>query len=159
MDVQELRSAYDRFFDLAEHSGFKEPAPGEWSALEIVAHVAFNDVLLADVTEALADGAGRSYDDQPSYANTPVATAAGLDALVAGRSYAEVLLLAKQNAERLVGAAARLDEQAAGTLIPSRIVDAGQAVLDQPVPWGALLQTQARRHIPMHTNQLESLCV
>jgi hypothetical protein len=159
MDVQELRSAYDRFFDLAEHSGFKEPAPGEWSALEIVAHVAFRDVLLADVTEALVDGSEMSYDDQPPYANTPVATAEGLDALVRGRSYAEVLMLARENAQRLVAAAARLDDRAAGRLVPSRIVDAGEAVADRAVPWGALLETEARRHIPARTEQLESLCV
>jgi len=159
MDVEELHAAYERFFELAEHSGFKEPAPGEWSALEIVAHVAFNDVLLADVTEALAKGEQMSYEEEPAYENTPVTHAQGLDALVGGRSYAEVLVLARQNATRLVDAAARLDEHGAAKLVPARIVDAGQATLDQAVPWGAFLQRQARRHIPLHTEQLESLCV
>jgi len=157
VDVEQLRAAYERFFEFAEHGGFKQPAAGEWSAAEIVAHVAFNDVLLADLTETLLVGGDPTSDDE--YDNSSVADADALDRLVAGRSYAELLLLARENAARLVDAAARLDEHAAARLVPSRIIHAGQPVLDEAVPWGDLLRRQAQRHLPHHTEQLEALCV
>lgn len=53
MDAAQLRQAYEVLLAEAETGGFGPPPPGEWTAEQVVAHVAANDELLIEATEAV----------------------------------------------------------------------------------------------------------
>ena len=50
-----------------------------------------------------------------------------------------------------------LDEAQAATPVQVRILDGDQLRVDGPLPVAGLLNIQARRHLPMHEDQLREL--
>ena len=153
MDLVALSAAYEAFWAEADAGGFGEPDPGEWSAPRLLAHIAVNDGLLAAVTRAL-------IEDQPLLMENLVSTdVAVLDAWV-GRHGGEPAALATAGRERarlVVTLLRRLDDGQAAAVVPTRLVDAGQVVLDGEMPWSRLMGIQLAGHLPGHTRQLRAL--
>lgn len=151
-DTTGLRAAYERFRAEAAAGGFGEPTDGGWTAAQVVAHVVLNDALLAETTRCLLDGRPAALD------NHDASAAEDLDRFadqVGG--WDGLLEEAAVSADRLCGLLDRLSPQQAATPVPTHIADGGTVVVDEPVPWGAMMSVQERRHLPMHTDQLLAL--
>lgn len=151
-DLAALAAAYDAFYDEAAAGGFGDPVPGEWTAAQVVAHVAVNDDGMAAVCRALVHGRAVTFDNAPS--NDPAVLAAH----VAGADLAALVAVGRSRAETLRLLLGRLDEAQLATEVPCHLIDGATVVLDGPVPWGRLaVDTQASFHLPLHTAQLRSL--
>jgi uncharacterized protein YndB with AHSA1/START domain len=151
-DTSGLRAAYERFRAEAAAGGFGDPADGGWSAAQVVAHVTRNDDLLAEVTRALLDGRPPALD------NHDASQADELDRFVAqAGGLPGVLEEAEVSAARLCALLDRLTPEQAATAVPTHIADSGVVVVDEAVPWGAMMTVQEHRHLPMHTDQLVAL--
>jgi hypothetical protein len=77
METDKLRQAYQDLFAEAAAGGFGSPPAGEWTVEQVLAHVAANDQLLAETTEAVLAG------DPKAYYNHDAIDRARLDVLVA----------------------------------------------------------------------------
>lgn len=152
MDTAELRRAYESLFAEVAAGGFGRPAAGEWTAAQVVAHVAANDRLLAETTEAVLAG------DPKAYYNHDAIDAARLDALVAehGGDPAALVELVRGTSAALVALTERLGEQR-HTPVHTHIRDGDKVMVDQPLPWGMVLELHAGEHLPIHIRQLRSL--
>lgn len=124
--------------------------PGEWDRAQVLAHLAVNDVLLTKVTEALLAGRSAAYDN----ARAIDGQALRAFAVQAGDELPERVRAAGR---RLARSAEQLSQEQRDTLVPARIVDGDEVVLDRAVPWGRLLDTGASRHLPLHADQLRAL--
>jgi len=148
MDTTTLRSAYAALIDEARQGGFGEPPDGEWTADQIVAHVAANDELLTTATRQVLDGA-----KQPYYNHDAIDTAR-LDELI--KVKADVVQWLEQTSAALCDLADQLYEGDM-TLVHTQIVDGAITRVDRPLPWPAVLRTQAELHLPRHLDQLRAL--
>ena len=63
METAELRRAYDVLLAEADAGGFGPPPSGELTAEQVVAHLAANDELLTEATEAVIAGSPWAYYD------------------------------------------------------------------------------------------------
>jgi hypothetical protein len=151
MNAAELRQAYDVLLTEAETGGFGPPRPGEWTAEQVVAHIAANDELLIEATEAVIAGSPFAYYNHNAI-HTPQ-----LDELVAECGGVAGL------ADRVRGSSRRLCElidklgAKSSTPVDTNIRDGDNIVIDEPLPWGRLIDIHGRVHLPAHTNQLRSL--
>lgn len=154
MTAERLRDAYETLFTELHGGGFGAPPPGEWSAELVVAHVATNDGLLAEATEAVLAG-----DPHPYYNHDAVDTAALSVAVSShGDDLAALGTWARENADRLCSLAERLGLGTGGeTLVRFHVEDAGEVVVDRPLPWEKVLDIHAVVHLPAHTDQLRAL--
>jgi hypothetical protein len=151
-DTTGLRAAYAAFHDEAAAGGFADPAEGEWTATQVLAHVVRNDALLAEVTRGLLDGASPALD------NHDASQGPELDLFAAEVGGWEGLLdEARVSAARLCDLLDRVNPDQAATLVPTHIADGAVVVVDDPVPWGAMMSVQEHRHLAMHTDQLRAL--
>ena len=151
-DTSGLRAAYAAFFAEASLGGFAAPPHGEWTAEQIVVHVAINDDGLGAVCRGLIEGAAVTYE------NAAATDAAVLAPLVAGRSLADLIEIGRDRSAQVVTLLERLDEQQLATEVPCLLRDNGTVVFDRPVPWNMLLlEIQPGRHLAGHTEQLRSL--
>jgi hypothetical protein len=149
MDTSTLRSAYATLIGEARQGGFGEPPDGEWNADQVIAHVAANDELLAATTRQILDGALK----QPYYNHDAIDTTR-LDELIAAKP--DVVQWLEQTSAALCALADQLYEGDT-TLVHTRIVDGAITRLDRPLPWHAVLRTQAEMHLPRHIAQLQAL--
>jgi len=152
--AERLRDAYETLFTELAGGGFGAPPPGEWSAELVVAHVATNDGLLAEATEAVLAG-----DARPYYNHDAVDTPA-LESAVASRGGDLTVLAqwARTSADRLCELAERLGLGASGeTMVQFHVEDGGEVVVDRPLPWATVLDIHATVHLPSHTDQLRAL--
>ncbi|HEX6684433.1 MAG TPA: hypothetical protein VF062_16645 [Candidatus Limnocylindrales bacterium] len=148
MDTTALRSAYAGFISEARQGGFGPPPDGEWSADQVVAHVAANDELLAATTLRVLDGDGHPY-----YNHDAIDTER-LDTLIS--VHPDVVQWLEETSAALCDLADRLPDSDR-TLVHTQIVDGTITRLDRPVPWPMVLQTQAEMHLPRHLEQLRAL--
>jgi len=148
MDTTTLRAAYAELISQARQGGFGKPPQGEWSADQIIAHVAVNDELLAKATRQVLDGQG-----QPYYNHDAIDTER-LDVLIAANP--DVVRWLEQTSRELCDLADRLAEDDT-TRVHTNIVDGVITRIDRPLPWPAVLRTQAEMHLPRHLAQLRSL--
>jgi hypothetical protein len=148
----DLRGAYDAFFAAALAGGFGPAPAGEWSAEQVVAHIAVNDDLLAVVLrQVLADRAA-TFDNARSN------DVQRLDTWIAGRDLPTLVAEARTHAAQVCDLLDRTNEDQRATLVHCRLVDGGQVALDEPRPIGALLlMVQPQMHLPGHVAQLEAL--
>jgi hypothetical protein len=164
MDTSELEAAYRSVLDLAarEAGGGRVPGAGgggpgadggeAWGPDDVLAHLVVNDRLLARAVRSVLDGAAQPYD------NLDAIELAELRAL--GRDLGDTAGLIGEleaSSRELVGLAGRLDEVQAASPVPVRILDGDVLRVDNPLPLRSLLNIQARRHLPMHEDQLREL--
>jgi hypothetical protein len=151
METAALVKAYAELTAEARLGGFGPPPEGEWSAEQLIAHVATNDELLAQTTERVLDGDDQAYYNHDAIAlarlNEIVAAHGGLPALVDWLG---------ETSARLIELAALLREDDT-TAVHTHIRDGGATKVDQPLPWVRVLQLQASSHLVAHLAQLRAL--
>ena len=155
LDLTGVRAAYDAFFAEAAGGGFgPAPAPGEWDAPQVLAHVALNDLAMTAVAHAVVhrrtDLEFRNLVCQdPAVLAAEVARSDDLLAQVQrGRAVAEAAM----------AAVARLDPEQQRTPVHCVLHHEGEVVLDAELPWAEVaVAVQAARHLPAHTSQLADL--
>ncbi len=149
----DLRTAYDEFFAEALRGEFGEPAPGEWTAAQVVAHIAVNDDAMSGVCRSLVHGRHVLFD------NAVANDATVLDVVAAAAAdMAELVEQGRRRSEVLLGLLATLDGDQLDSAVQCHLIDHDDVVLDQPMPWGRMaVHTQATFHLPLHTRQLEEL--
>ena len=163
MDTSELEAAYRSVLDLAAR-GAGPGAPGAgpqaagagdgaaWGPDDVLAHLVLNDRLLARAVRSVLDGTAQPYD------NLDAIDVSGLRALTEDLGDTAALIGGLEASSReLMDLAGRLDEDQEATPVPVRILDGDQLVVDNPLPVRSLLNIQARRHLPIHEEQLREL--
>lgn len=151
-EIEALRAAYRAFYAEARTGGFGAPPDREWTAAQIVAHVALTDAVMASVCRNLIARREANFD------NAAVQDPANLDGFAAGRPLDAVIDEAERASEDFVLLVARLDDDQLATEVHCHLTDNGEVRLDAPVPWGRLTrQVQVAMHLPSHTEQLASL--
>jgi hypothetical protein len=151
MDAAELRRAYEVLLAEAEAGGFEPPPPGEWTAEQVVAHVAANDELLIAATEAVIAGSPYVCYNHDSIHRPQ------LDALVAEcGGVAGLVARVRRSSGRLCGLVERLGV-GSETSVDTNIRDGDEIVINEPLPWGRTLDIHGRLHLPWHTEQLRAL--
>ena len=66
MDTAKLDKGHRELAALARTGGFGPPPPGEWTAEQVLAHVACADTAIASVALRVAAGERPGYDNRPS---------------------------------------------------------------------------------------------
>jgi hypothetical protein len=153
MDAAELRGAYDTLLAEATAGGFGPPAEGELTAERVFAHVAANDELLIQTTAAVIAGSPWAYYNHEAIHRPQ------LDALIAECGGTVGLIeRVRGSSHRLCDLVDRLGAQSA-TPVETNIRDGDEIVVNEPLPWGRVIDIHGRVHLPRHTNQLRALRV
>ncbi len=157
VDLAELSAAYERFHAVADAAtrdgGFVPPTDGGWTAEQVIAHVALNDLAMTAVAHALVDRG------EPEFDNRSCQVRATLDTVVVGCGDVDGLIaFGRRCATQAIAAARRLDDEQRARAVPCRFESDGEVVLEAPMPWGRVaIEIQSGRHLPAHTGQLEAL--
>ena len=175
-----LARSYDEFFAEALAGDFSAPAdasghaPGpaghpahdgghpEFTAEQVVAHVAVNDDTMSAICRAVIDGAGHSDGARPParFVNEVANDRAVLDQLVAEHDgdLAALVRTGRARAEQFRLLLGRLSQEERQVPVQAHLSSDGQVMLDEAVPWGRLaIMVQAGRHLPSHRDQLRAL--
>lgn len=160
-DLASLEAAYEAYFAEAgsgvdaggDGTGFGRPADGGWTAEQVVAHVALNDLALTAVAHALI------HRGEPEFENHTCQVPETLDGLVAAcGDLAGLIAFGRRCATQAVAAARRLDEDQRAREVACRFEHDGEVVMEGPMPWGRVaIEIQATRHLPAHVEQLSEL--
>ncbi|SCL20051.1 hypothetical protein GA0070624_1905 [Micromonospora rhizosphaerae] len=147
-----MRRVYDQVLAEVDAGGFGAPPEGELSAEQIVAHLAANDELMSEATEAVLAGSPFAYYDLETIhrpqLDALVSQCGGLDALAT---------LLRATSQKLCVLADRLDPAAAATPVDTHLREGFDLTVTEPMPWGRTLDLHARVHVPMHLAQLRAL--
>ncbi|MGC4786749.1 hypothetical protein ACLQ22_02725 [Micromonospora sp. DT178] len=151
MDSGALRGAYAEVLAEVDAGGFGPPPTGQLSAEQIVAHLAANDELMTEATEAVIAGAPFAYYDLETIHRPQV------DALVVEcGGLAGLATLLRATSQKLCALTERLGA-AAQTPVDTHLREGFDLVVDEPLPWGRTLDLHARVHLPKHLAQLRML--
>lgn len=134
-----------------EAGGFAAPPAGQLSAEQIVAHLAANDELMTEATEAVIAGSPFAYYDLETIHRPQV------DALVVEcGGLAGLATLLRATSQKLCALTERLGA-AAQTPVETHLREGFDLVVDESLPWGRTLDLHARVHLPKHLAQLRML--
>lgn len=151
MEVERLRRAYEEVLAEVDAGGFGPPPAGQLSAEQIVAHLAANDELMTEATEAVIAGSPFAYYDLETIhrpqVDALVAECGGLDGLAT---------LLRATSQKLCALAERLGP-AAETPVDTHLREGFDLVVDDTLPWGRTLDLHTRVHLPKHLAQLRML--
>ncbi|MEV4465036.1 hypothetical protein AB0J51_15585 [Micromonospora echinofusca] len=151
MDSGALRGAYAEVLAEVEAGGFGVPPAGQLSAEQIVAHLAANDELMTEATEAVLAGSPFAYYDLETIhrpqVDALVAECGGLDGLAT---------LLRATSQKLCALTDRLGP-AAQTPVETHLREGFDLVVDEPLPWARTLDLHTRVHLPKHLAQLRML--
>lgn len=151
MDTTGLRRAYDDVLAEVAAGGFAPPADGELSAEQIVAHLAANDELMSEATEAVLAGSPYAYYDLEAIHRPQ------LNALVAEHGgLAELTAWLRATSGRLCELVDRLGP-AADTPVDTHLHEDVDLRVSESLPWRRTLDLHARVHLPKHLTQLRAL--
>ncbi|MEU4772421.1 hypothetical protein [Micromonospora sp. NPDC023644] len=151
MDSGTLRGAYEEVLAEVDAGGFGPPPAGQLSAEQIVAHLAANDELMTEATEAVIAGSPFAYYDLETVHRPQV------DALVVEcGGLAGLATLLRATSQKLCALTERLGP-AAQTPVETHLREGFDLVVDEPLPWGRTLDLHARVHLPKHLAQLRML--
>ncbi|MDW3220248.1 MAG: SRPBCC domain-containing protein [Acidimicrobiales bacterium] len=152
-ELEALDAAYAMFFAEAETGGFGPAPAGEWTAAEVIAHVALNDLAMIGVCQAIVHGRTTTFANERCQDPAVLArwtTAAGDQTGLIDRGRA--------TSRQVVAALARLTPEQLAAEVHCRLLHAGAVMLDGPRPWGGVaIETQAEMHLPAHVGQLRAL--
>ncbi|NBE81626.1 hypothetical protein [Micromonospora rubida] len=152
METGRLRRAYDEVLAEVDAGGFEPPGGGELSAEQIVAHLAANDELMSEATEAVLAGSPFAYYDLETMHRPQ------LDALVAEwGGLAGLAIMLRGTSQKLCVLVDRLGPAAAQTLVETRLHEDVDLRVDEALPWGRSLDLHTRVHLPKHLAQLRAL--
>ncbi|MCM0676603.1 hypothetical protein NCC78_18200 [Micromonospora phytophila] len=151
MDGEGLRRVYEEVLAEVDAGGFGAPPEGQLSAEQIVGHLAANDELMSEATEAVLAGSPFAYYDLETIHRPQV------DALVAECGGLDgVATLLRATSQKLVALVERLGP-AADTPVDTHLREGFDLVVDEPLPWGRTLDLHGRVHLPKHLAQLRML--
>lgn len=153
IDISALSAAYASFFEEAEQGGFGEPPVGEWTAEQVVAHVALNDRAMMAVSESIVNG------EPTGFRNEAVQEPGALAELISEfDGMAGLIEQGRAIAAQAVAVAEGLSADQLKTVIDCRFVSDGELAFEQPMPWEMVaVLIQATKHLPGHTDQLRNL--
>jgi hypothetical protein len=153
VDVTGLAATYAAFFDEAAGGGFHAPPAGEWSAEQVVAHVALNDLAMTAVTQAII------HAGEPHFENHTCQDAGHLAAVIDRCGDMDGLIgFGRACARDVMAALRRLRTEQQSQRVPCRLEHDGQVVVEAEHPWVAIaVHVQADRHLPAHIEQLANL--
>ncbi|WBB64810.1 hypothetical protein [Micromonospora sp. WMMD812] len=151
MDSGRLRQAYDELLVEIDAGGFGAPPEGQLSAEQIVAHLAANDELMSEATEAVLAGSPFAYYDLETIhrpqVDALVAQCGGLDGLAT---------LFRATSQKLCALTERLG-LAAETPVDTHLREGYDLNVDDSLPWGRTLDLHTKVHLPKHLSQLRLL--
>ncbi|MGC5020267.1 hypothetical protein [Micromonospora sp. DT47] len=151
MESGGLRQVYGAVLAEVEAGGFGAPPEGQLTAEQIVAHLAANDELMSEATEAVLAGSPFAYYDLETIhrpqVDALVAQCGGLDGLST---------LLRATSQKLCTLVDRLGP-AADTPVETHLREGFDLVVDDPLPWGRTLDLHTRVHLPKHLAQLRML--
>ncbi|MER7330062.1 MULTISPECIES: hypothetical protein [unclassified Micromonospora] len=151
MDSGALRGAYEEVLAEIDAGGFGPPPAGQLSAEQIVAHLAANDELMTEATEAVIAGSPFAYYDLETIhrpqVDALVVECGGLDGLAT---------LLRATSQKLCALTERLGP-AAETPVDTHLREGFDLVVDDTLPWGRTLDLHTRVHLPKHLAQLRML--
>ncbi len=147
-----MRRVYDELLAEVDAGGFGAPPEGELSAEQILAHLAANDELMSEATEAVLAGSPFAYYDLETIhrpqLDALVSACGGLDGLAT---------LLRATSQKLCVLADRLNPAAAATPVDTHLREGFDLTVSEPMPWGRTLDLHSRVHLPMHLAQLRVL--
>ncbi len=156
MNPTALRDAYRTLLDAATavaDAGAPAPPHGEWTADQILAHVALINAATITATATVASGAVATYDNRiasDTWTLARVITLAGSNA-----GLRERIRLQAEALCALSGPA--LSEAELDTPVPTLLVSNGTLLVNQPLPLRDLITGLAHAELPGHTKQLLAL--
>jgi hypothetical protein len=158
MDTGPLRDAYGVLLDAADTvvgEGGPGPRPpaDEWSADEVLAHVAILGAVTIAAVSAVAAGENTTYDNrlaQDSWTIGRVIALAGGSAGLRERIRVQADALCALSGPVL-------SETELDTRVPTRLVSKGTLLVDQPMPLRDLIAGLAAAELPGHARQLLAL--
>ncbi|GAB2964231.1 hypothetical protein GCM10027280_61460 [Micromonospora polyrhachis] len=151
METAELRRAYDVLLAEVEAGGFGPPPADELTAEQVLAHLAVNDELLTETTEAVLAGSPWAYYDIEAIHRPQ------LDELVARYGgLAGLAAVLRDSSAKLCTLTESLGDKAE-TPVWTHIREGFDLRVDEPLPWGRTLDIHGRVHLPAHTEQLRAL--
>lgn len=157
MDTTPLRDAYRDLLDAAATVAKADPAPippaGEWTADQILAHVAIVNAATISTLSAITSGATSSYDNrvsQDAWTLAHVIDMAGGNEGLRRRIHA-------QGEALCVLAGSILSETESATLVPARLVSKDTILVDRPITARDIITGLADMELPGHAAQLRAL--
>jgi hypothetical protein len=124
--------------------------PGEWSADQILAHVAIINAATIAAVSAIAMGTNVTYDNRIAQ---DAWTIEHLTALAGGNAGLRNRIRVQGDALFALGGPI-LSEAELDTPIATRLLSNGTLVVDQPMPLRDLITGLAQAELPGHTEQL-----
>ncbi len=157
MDITPLGDAYNALLDAATSVADSKdtiPAPpGEWSADQILAHVAIINAVTIAAVSAIASGTNATYDNRIAQDAWTIDRITGL----AGGNVGLRDRIRVQGEALCALGGSMLSDAELDTPIATRLLSNGTLVLDQPVPLRDLITGLAQAELPGHTEQLLAL--
>ncbi|MGW0506989.1 hypothetical protein [Micromonospora sp. NPDC003241] len=151
MEVDGLRQAYDALLAEVGAGGFGPPPTGGYRAEQIVAHLVTSDELMSEATEAVLAGSPYAFYELDEIHRPE------LDALVAeAGGLAGLADRLRRSSDRLVALVARLGA-GADTPVETHLREGFDLVVDEPLPWGRVIDLHTRVHLPRHLTELQAL--
>ncbi|RKN49599.1 hypothetical protein [Micromonospora endolithica] len=151
MDSGALRRAYSDVLAEVDAGGFGVAPAGMLGAEQIVAHLAANDEVMSEATEAVLAGAPFAYYDLAGVHRPELdalaAECGGLDGLAT---------LLRATSQKLLTLVDRLGP-AADTPVETHLREGFDLVVDEPLPWARVIDLHTRVHLPKHQAQLQTL--
>ena len=155
MDTTPIRDAYRVFLDAAATVAETDPTPppGEWNAGRILAHVSIIGAATIAAAANVAAGVNATYDNRVAH------DAWTLDHVVslAGSAAGLQERIRRQGEALAAFDSAALSDVELDTLVPTRLISKGAALVDGPLPLRAILTGLAESELPGHTAQLLAL--
>ena len=156
MDSTSLRMAYAGVLDAAETvaaaSTDPTPAPGEWDASQLLAHLISVDAGILAVACSVAAGGQATFDNRLSLDSWNLAR-------IRQRigDQAQLRQRIRVQGEALCALAEQLSEDELGQPIPTLLLSGDTLQVNQPVSLRNLISGLADDHLPRHTRQLLGL--
>ncbi|MFD7561114.1 MULTISPECIES: hypothetical protein [unclassified Streptomyces] len=157
-DTTPLRDAYRALLAAADTvadagPAVPSPAPGEWNADQILAHVVLIGAAAITTVSSVASGNVTTYDSRPTQDHWTIERVIGL----AGGSPGLRDRLRLQGEALCALGGPVLSEVELDTQVPAMLVSHGKALVDHPLPLRDLLTGLAEQELPGHTKQLLDL--
>jgi hypothetical protein len=129
------------------------PPPGEWDAVQILAHVSLLSAATIAAASAVASGVLATYDNRTALDPWRIDRVIGL----AGGSAGLADRIRGQRDALCAHGGPMLTESELDTLLPTLLLSNGEVLLDQPVPLRDIFGGLASMELPGHTRQLLAL--
>lgn len=156
MDTTQLRDAYRTLLAAAaavtSADEVTTPPAGEWSAAQVLGHVALVDAGTLATAYAVASGANASYDNRTALDIWTIDRAIA----IAGGS-AGLMERIRVQGEALCALAEALSDAELDRPVPTLLLSAGVVQVDQPLPLRAIIAGLGSDHLPGHAAQLLAL--